>query len=687
MNAKWIYSLLLLIVLCVIRINDPWIIEVLRLKALDSYQRSQEKELIEDIVIVEIDESSLQKYGQYPFPRDILAVQIQRIREAGASLIVLPILFSEPDRFGKDAQFIATINQGGVIISQSAATRGKGNPVPRGVAQIGTNFKNWLYNYPAAIGPIDSIGKAADGVGMILTAPEADGITRRLPLVIRIDGEVYPSLAMEILRIVGQQQSYQIKSGEGGIEAVRIPGLPIIKTDQNARVWTNFKYEAYKISLSDDAAFTSLKGKVVFLAPTAEGISNQVATPLGIKYGHDLVINTLSTLLSGTTIERPFWADISELAYAFAGSLILIILVLYAGWIYGIVAAILIFGGTYFGFYFAFTTNNLLLDWSFPVVCMFIVWSISAFVRFISEFKQKMQIKKQFGTYLSPAMVEKLQKNPELLQLGGETRELSIMFTDVRGFTTISEHYGKDVQGLTKIMNRYMTAMTSKIIENQGTLDKYIGDAQMAFWNAPLDDSDHRRSAIKTALAMMGSLDEFNTEIAKEGIPAFGMGLGINTDSVVVGNMGSIQRFDYTCLGDGVNLASRLEGQSKDYGVKIVLGENTIRGMDKEFLILELDTIAVKGKNIGVRIFTCLCDTKDTLMSNVSQIVIFQHKHMLEDYRACRFDSASRILKALIGSFGGRMDEYYKIMLCRCEQYINNPPPKDWDGVYRATTK
>ena len=204
---------------------------------------------------------------------------------------------------------------------------------------------------------------------------------------------------------------------------------------------------------------------------------------------------------------------------------------------------------------------------SWPIVAGSAVFMYLLFNKYAKELFLKLQIKKQFGTYLSPAMVEKLQKNPEMLQLGGESRELSIMFTDVRGFTSISEHYGKDVQGLTKIMNRYMTAMTAKIIENEGTLDKYIGDAQMAFWNAPLDDANHAKNAVRTGLEMLGSLDAFNKEIAPEGVPAFGMGLGINTDTVVVGNMGSSQRFDYTCLGDGVNLASRLEGQSKPYEI------------------------------------------------------------------------------------------------------------------------
>jgi adenylate cyclase len=281
-------------------------------------------------------------------------------------------------------------------------------------------------------------------------------------------------------------------------------------------------------------------------------------------------------------------------------------------------------------------------------------------------------------------MVEKLQRNPELLQLGGESRELSIMFTDVRGFTSISEHYGKDVQGLTKIMNRYMTAMTAKIRENQGTLDKYIGDAQMAFWNAPLDDADHAKNAVRTGLQMMGSLDAFNQEVTAEGIPAFGMGLGINTDTVVVGNMGSDQRFDYTCLGDGVNLAARLEGQSKPYGVKIVLGTKTAQLVKDEYFVLELDCIAVKGKKEGVTIYTVLGRNDEV---NVARADTQMHEAMLALYRQQRFDQAIKFCQDLKGRFAGKMDHYYDAWIERCEEMKHVGLPQDWDGVFRATSK
>ena len=690
MKMKWIYSLLILTCLVSLRISDPWIVEALRLKAMDSYQRNQKTEISSGTVVLNIDEKALDKYGQWPWPRDVLAKQIDLVRDAGAAVIVLPILFSESDRFNKDRELVSAIEKGGVVVAQSAATNGKGVPVPRGVSQIGSGFSDWLFNYNAAIGPIKSIGDAAFGVGMLLTAPEADGVTRRLPLVVQLNDEVYPSLALETLRTMTGMPSYQIKSNEGGVEAVRIPQFPVIRTDQNARIWVDFRYEAPSMSITENldmAENSILKGKVVFIALTAEGLANQVATPVGIRYGHDLVINAIDTMISGRNLDRPFWADSAEIAITIAGSILIMILVLYCPWVVGIAAITGILGGVYFGSEYAFTDKNLILDWSFPIASIFIIWSASAFIRFISEFRQKMQIKKQFGTYLSPAMVEKLQKNPELLRLGGETRELSIMFTDVRGFTTISEHYGEDVQGLTKIMNRYMTAMTTRILANEGTIDKYIGDAQMALWNAPLDDANHRQNALRTALAMLDDLEKFNAEISSERIPAFGMGIGINSGPVVVGNMGSIQRFDYTCLGDNVNLAARLEGQSKEYGVKIVLGENTITGLDEDFVILELDTIAVKGKSIGVRIFTCLGHFEDIDSFRKTKNDQLLHRNMLENYRQKKFKSCMRRLAALCGGFGGKMDDYYDMMNARCVEFEANPPEENWDGVYRAKTK
>jgi adenylate cyclase len=332
---------------------------------------------------------------------------------------------------------------------------------------------------------------------------------------------------------------------------------------------------------------------------------------------------------------------------------------------------------------YLFKHNGYLVDYTWTTLAAFLPWVGSIFMRFVMEFKLKMQIKKQFGTYLSPALVEKLQKNPGLLKLGGDERELSIMFTDVRGFTSISEHYGKNVQGLTMIMNRYMTAMTEAILKNDGTLDKYIGDAQMAFWNAPLDDPNHAKNAVKTALQMLKRLDTFNEEISKEGVPAFGMGLGINTGGVVVGNMGSTQRFDYTCLGDHVNLASRLEGQSKPYGVRIVIGTRTFEHIRNDYQCFELDCIAVKGKKDGARIYTVL---ENKLSESQYNTVVSGHFAFLNDYRMQRWDNAISHANELMTQ-NKEMKKYYEMMIERILELRNSNLDKDWDGVFRATSK
>jgi adenylate cyclase len=375
-------------------------------------------------------------------------------------------------------------------------------------------------------------------------------------------------------------------------------------------------------------------------------------------------------MLDGSSPVRLAYADLLELGALTLGALLIAVCAAYAPiWFTGILLLSVGVAAYYTDQYY-WDNSSQLWDIAYPLAALVLVASHAMFNRALREFLQKQQIKKQFGTYLSPALVKQLQRHPEKLTLGGDERELSIMFTDVRGFTTISEHYGSDVQGLTKIMNRYMTAMTAKILENNGTLDKYIGDAQMAFWNAPVDEPRHAHQAVKTAVQMMESLDAFNEEITKEGIPAFGMGLGINSGVVVVGNMGSAQRFDYTCLGDSVNLASRLEGQSKNYGVRIILGQRTAELVKDEYPVVELDCIAVKGKNVGVHIYT------------LGQSNFALHKRFLETYYGGDWNSAKNFARRLIAE-GGELKHYYELMLIRLEDGL----PANWDGTYHATSK
>jgi len=674
-------GLTILIGLVVLRIVDPYPIEVLRLKGLDYFQRKQQKVKSDNIAVIEIDEKTLDTFGQYPLPRQVLSDQIKRAVESGASVVVFPILFSEPDRTGGDKVFNDTLQNYPVILSQSASQKGKGQPVPRGIATIGTGINDWLYSYPAAIGPLKQFGQSAAGVGMLLTAPEVDGVTRRLPLAIQVNKETYPALPVEVLRVFGGEESFQAKVNEAGIQAVRVKGIPPINTDANGRVWINFKYSFDSVSMVDKD-WSKLKGKVVFIAPTAEGLNNTVATPVGISQGYEISAQALQMLIDNSRLQRPSTFDLYEISGGIILALILIVAACYLGYTLNGILITLSLCAPYFIGSRLFVNNGYLADYTWPTLAVLLPWVGAIFFRFVMEFKLKQQIKKQFGTYLSPAMVEKLQKDPGLLKLGGEERELSIMFTDVRGFTSISEHYGKNVQGLTQIMNRYMTAMTKSILDNEGTLDKYIGDAQMAFWNAPLDDEDHARNAVKTAMQMLNNLDAFNEEISKEGVPPFGMGIGINTATVVVGNMGSTQRFDYTCLGDGVNLASRLEGQSKPYGVRIIVGPVTAEKIKGSYTALELDCIAVKGKKEGVKIYTVL---ENKIPQNPVE-VMRMHDAFLITYREQKWVDAIALSESL-KKYNPELKKYYEMMQERIQELKQSNLPADWDGVYRATSK
>jgi adenylate cyclase len=677
----FVVGAVILVSMVTLRIIDPYPIEVIRLKGLDYYQRSQPKVKSENVVIVEIDEKSLEEKGQWPWPRTELATGIKKAFENEAVLVVLPIIFAEKDRMGGDPEFIDILQKVPVITSQSASVKGKGVPVPRGLASVGGQSDGWLYDYPNAIGPVKEIGESSAGVGMLLTAPELDGVVRRLPLIIQVKKETYPTLPLEVLRVFGGESSYQAKINEAGIQAVRVKGTPAVNTDANGRVWVNFKYKFENISYTD-ADWSKVKGKIVVLALTAEGLANTVATPVGISQGYEVSMQTLQMLVDGNRLERKAEFDLYELTTGAIVGILLILVAAYLGYVYnGVLVTVLLCVPTAVGFY-VFNKHGYLLDYTWPTLALFLPWVGAIFMRFVMEYKLKMQIKKQFGTYLAPALVEKLQKNPGLLQLGGDERELSIMFTDVRGFTAISEHYGKDVQGLTKIMNRYMTAMTKAILENDGTLDKYIGDAQMAFWNAPLDNPNHAKDAVKTALSMLKELDTFNSEIKNEGIPAFGMGLGINTGDVVVGNMGSTQRFDYTCLGDHVNLASRLEGQSKSYGVRIIIGSKTYDMVKDEYKCVELDCIAVKGKKQGVKIYTILENQGIPSQSAVFSV----HSEFLNQYRMQNWDKAISTAEVLM-KHNKELIHYYEMMIERIEELRKSNLPPDWDGVFRATSK
>jgi adenylate cyclase len=674
-------ALATLCLLVLIRIADPSFIESVRLRYFDQLVTSQPAKDI-PVSVVNIDEAALDKYGQFPFPRGDYARIIHELYDHDAGLVVFNVLMPEKDRFKQDA-VLASIMRDFPTVLPIVATPGKSKNTNRGsaVQPIGQDPHGLLVEYPGLISNVDPQSEVAAGVGIVNTFPEVDGVVRRMPLIIMADDTLQPSLAMETIRVAAGDTRIQVKLTDMGVEAVRIPKLSRINTDELSRVWIDWSSTPKEYSLVDLPK--SFNKGIVIVGLSAAGLVNPVGTAKGEVWPQYLQAAAVGTMLNGTTIQRPAWADSAEIIALVVLGIALLFL---TRWTYvGLLSGVIVIGILYPVSQYLYSNHLWLVDIT-AITCGVVLILLHAYgVKFVSEFLQKQQIKKQFGSYLSPDLVAKLVKDPSLLKLGGTEQDLTIQFSDVRGFTSISEHYGKDVQGLTKIMNRYMTVMTKVILENEGTLDKYIGDATMSFWNAPLDNHKHAKDSVRAALGMIEAVKEFNDEIAKEGVPPFGLGIGCNTGIVVVGNMGGEQRFDYTCLGDAVNLASRLEGQSKNYGVLIVLGPETARRLDNEFFTLELDCIAVKGKKEGVNIFTVF--RNPTINVERWESARNQHNAMLMAYRQQNWDTAILAVNQLRGQFNGQMDHYYDLWLERIKEMKAANLAADWDGVFRATSK
>ena len=599
--THWTLAFITLAVLMAWGLKASFVKETARLKSFDLIQKYDTPTMSEDVVIVEIDEKSIEQNGQWPWKRSVLAEVIWKLREAGAGIIVLPILFSEEDRLGGDMDLAQALVQNGIVIAQVGTTQTNRNAVPRGVAKIGDPLP-WLFEWPGMLGPIPLLGDNVDGVGVVNTTPEIDGVVRRLPLLMRVGEEVYPNVALEVIRVAVGDPSYQVKAGAGGVIALRVPKFKTIKTDQYARIWLRWNKQFETISITDD--FSSVAGKTVIIGNTAEGISTVIATPNGEQYSHTAMAVSLQTVINGENIVRFDTATFLE--YVAAGVLAVIIILLAGFAPYWLVGAVLltVWSGTAYGAYFYFVKHLQLWDASWIILVTTITGFHAVFNRFVKEFSLKQQIKKQFEHYLAPAMVKKLQKDPSLLRLGGETRTMTFMFSDIRGFTPISEKYKGNPEGLTKLINRFLTRMTYIIIKNGGTIDKFMGDCIMAFWNAPIDDAEHEEHAVQAALEMQEELKLLNAELTKENLPNINIGIGINTGEALVGNMGSDQRFDYSVIGDAVNLASRLESSSKTLGKTLVVGEDTVKAAKLNYKFDYVDEITVKGKTEAIKVYT-----------------------------------------------------------------------------------
>ena len=618
---KWIISLSVILVLCGIRFSDPWFLDMVRLKAMDQHQRNQEIKILDNVVTVEINNQTIRERGQWPWDRETLGKEIIKLYEAGASLVVVPILFADPDRGGKDTFFADMLKQTPTIIGQIPTNDSSTSGVARGVAAIGADWKPWVYRYSGAVGPILEFAINANAVGMMIVAPEADGVVRRMPLVVSVAGVLYPSMSMEILRMAAGDISFQMKTGPGGVEKLRIPKYKMIDTDANGNIWLDFQWRTKSYPLHEILEvfgptlpknfFINLKGKIVILSMTASGLGSPVATPVGVIQSHDLIAASLATMMTGRNITRPFWTNLAELAVSGVGALILAIVVLTLSWYFGAVLLPIFLAGSFYGSSYLFTEYSYLVDWSYPVLTMFVVWAVSAFLRFMEEFRLRQQIKKQFEYYLDPRQVAILQKDPSKLQLGGERREMSFLFMDIVGFTPISEHYknNDDPEGLVECINDYLNRMTKIVLKNGGTVDKYMGDCIMAFWNAPLDCENHAEMAVRTSMECAIETEALKQSFNDKGLPEINIGSGVNTGTCIVGNMGSDTRFDYSVIGDAVNLAARLEASTRNYQkdsggiVNTIFSSYTMELLPDDLKGVELDKIKVKGKEELVTIY------------------------------------------------------------------------------------
>ena len=429
---KWIICLAIILILCAIRFTDPWFLDMVRMKALDQHQRNQTQESLSNLVTIEINNETLKKKGQWPWPRNFLSNEIIRLYQAGAGLVVLPILFADEDRFGKDEALARTLKKTPTIIGQIPTIDDSDSGVTRGVSAVGKSWEGWVYQYPGALGPIPILAESAHAVGMMIIAPEGDGVVRRMPLVIAVGDELYPSMSMEVLSMAAGDISYQMKTGIAGVEKLRIPKFKMIETDANGNIWLDFKWKTPTYAMHEKQ-LPDLTGKIVIVSMTASGLDSPVPTPVGVIHSHDLIGASLATMMTGRNITRPYWTNVAELGASFGLALVLMIVVLLLPWYFGAALMPAFIVGLFYGSSYLFTKHDMLIDWSYPVFTVFVAWALAAFLRFMEEYKKRMEIKKQFEHYLAPAMVKKLQKNPDLLRLGGDTRELTLLFCDIRG--------------------------------------------------------------------------------------------------------------------------------------------------------------------------------------------------------------------------------------------------------------
>ena len=685
--TKWWTVLITIGAFGALQISNPDIIQSFKYSYYDYLQSTQETIQSSDIVLVNIDEKAIAQEGQYPWPRDIVA---KYLNEAPAdALNVLNIIYSEQDRFGKDNDLAEAMANKAVVLS-SAPTQQTSDGVGTfvGVALFGEQNDNWLYEFPGLLYPINELSSWAFGVGATVAIPDQPtGVVRRAPLVVKAAGNPYPSLALDTLRVYSGEPSYQMKVGTNGVEWIRMGRQNPITTNSFAEVPISFWNEFDSISITELSERTThgqnpWSGKVLLYGITAEGYSNPVATPMGAKYPHEVQAHLIQTVLSGVEIQIPDWQPIFELVFLLICCLGILAAVYGLPTIPAVISSLALVGSAYGVSYWLWTDSLTFVDATLSSFASLVVFAQSSYNKYYITFQEKRQIEKQFAGYASPTVVRLLQENPSLIK-DGMKREISICFSDLRGFTPLGESFGDDVKGLTKLMNGYMDAITEPVLHADGMIIKYIGDASMHIHNAPIEDKEHPKNAVQTGINMLRAVEKFNEKITAEGRPPIGMGAGINTGLGYLGEMGSTARHSYDVLGDSVSTAARIESKCKEYGCLLLVGEETVkRCSPNDFFFLKVDDLAVKGKTVGIGIHTVLDLDKNKYIKPAEM-----HEAMHSNYQKQNFDKAIKICNDLMDCFEGQMKGYYKMWIERCEYMKTQDLPKDWNGVFIATTK
>jgi adenylate cyclase len=720
--------LALLIGFAGLRILDPPPLQELRARTFDNFQVIDPRvKKARPVTIVDIDEKSLKELGQWPWPRTRIADLINNLTRLGAVAIAFDAMFSESDRLNPDIaadtfrnldeatreklkalpsndQILAdAIRQSRVVLGEFGgpdvhADLDRTLPVT-GLATLGEDPQPFMFQLDGLLRNIPVLEEAAAGRGLFTVLPERDGIVRRVPMIMLAQGVIMPSLSFEMLRVASRSSTVLIKTDQAGIKGLGVKGLQI-PTDSHGRLWVHYAHHDTEIYVSavdvleGRAPPDKIAGHLVLVGTSSIGLNDNKTTPVEpLMPGVEIHAQVLESALTGAVLSQPNYGITLE----FFGALLLGFLVIAFAPNFGPITLVSV-GALFASFligvsWYFYVHYRLLLDFTYPLLSTTAIYLTLIFTSFVREQAQRRQIRSAFGQYLSPALVEQLAQSPEKLVLGGEEREMTIMFSDVRGFTTISETYKNDPQGLTRLMNRFLTPLTNAILARKGTIDKYMGDAIMAFWNAPLDDKQHQLNACEAAIDMLERIDALNKlrkqEAEEDGhsyIP-LNVGVGLNTGTCVVGNMGSDLRFDYSVYGDSVNLASRLEGQTKEYGFPIIVGSKTALAVKDAFAILELDFIMVKGKKEPEVIYA-IAGREDIAQSGQFQRLRNLTIEMLACYRSRDWDGALAAIER-----GRKSDDAHALALlydlyeARILGYKNTPPPDDWNGAYALLTK